>query len=69
MKIKPIARIEKRRDDDGWHEWDEINYYCPKCKKQLRGYGKETGCAECELFFDWGNKEPKIEITKRVKWE
>lgn len=69
MSIKPIAKIEEHRDDDGWHIWDEIDYYCPICKRHLKGYREEIGCVNCEVFFDWGNKKPEIEITKTIIWD
>ena len=67
-KIRPIAKIEKNRDADGWHEWDEIEYYCPKCNRHLRGYGIEVGCPDCQIFFDWGDKVPEIVTVKSVAW-
>lgn len=60
QKVKPIARIVDRRDGDGWHSWKGIDYYCPVCKKLLKGYGDPVGCVDCGIFFDWGNKEPKL---------
>lgn len=65
---RPIARITKQRDANGWHEWDEIDYYCPKCKKLLRGYAAEVGCADCGIFFNWGKRRPEIETTKLIVW-
>jgi len=69
MKIRPIARIEEHRDEDGWHVWDDIDYYCPACKRHLRGYNEENGCADCNIFFDWGKKKPKIVTTKSISWD
>lgn len=68
-KVKPLAKIERHRDDDGWHEWEQINYYCPKCKKHLKGYNEEVGCDDCQIFFDWGSKKPEIVTTKVINWD
>lgn len=35
-KIKPDARIVKKYDADGWHEWDAIVYYCLTCGRSIR---------------------------------
>lgn len=68
-KFKPVAKIVERRDEEGWRTWEEIAYYCPKCGKRLHGYASTIGCADCEIFFDWGNAEPKIQrITKIIGW-
>lgn len=69
MIVKPIAKIEKHRDDDGWHEWDEIDYYCPICERHLKGYHEENGCVNCEVFFDWGHIKPEIVTMKAIVWD
>ena len=66
MKIRPYAEIYTASDSDGWHEWDEIRYRCPKCNKIVRE--KEVGCADCEVFFDWSAKA-RIRVVKEIVWE
>jgi len=68
-KLKPIAEIYKVTDEDGWHAWDAIRFRCPKCGRILsNGYGYENGCPDCEIFFDWGTRKPKILIEKTIEW-
>lgn len=66
--MKPIAEIVRHTDADGWHKWDKIQFRCPKCRKILRGYKQQDGCKECQIFFDWGNREPEIVTTKTIRW-
>ena len=64
QKIQPNAEIEI--DTDGWHEWKEIKYSCPSCKRRIKM--DVVGCAECGIFFDW-SKHASIETTYNVIWK
>lgn len=66
LKIRPYAEIYTARDDDGWHEWDEIRYRCPMCNKIIRE--REVACADCEIFFDW-SKTAHIKVIKEICWQ
>jgi hypothetical protein len=65
-KIRPYAEMYKNRDEDGWHEWDDIRYECPSCHKIIEE--GDIGCTDCEVFFDW-SKKAKIQTVKKIVWE
>lgn len=65
-KVKPDMRIVKRHDEDGWNEWQEIEYSCPLCHRVLRGWYTAVGCEDCGVFFDWGEKEPQILVINKI---
>lgn len=65
-KIRPLAEIYTRRDEDGWHEWEDIRYKCPKCYKTISE--EDIGCTNCEIFFDW-SKKASIRTVKEIVWE
>ena len=70
QKYKPIAEIYVAIDEDGFHTWEAIRYRCPVCGRILYNeYGSENGCPDCEIFFDWGTREPKIKIEKHIDWQ
>ena len=66
MKIRPDAEIYRASDSDGWHEWDEIRYRCPKCNRIIQK--QEVACVDCEVFFDW-SKTASIKVIKEIYWE
>ena len=68
VKLRPLAEIETKYNEDGWQSWDEIVYRCPKCRRKLRGWNSEVGCVNCGIFYGWGKREPKIVITKTIEW-
>ena len=36
--------------------------------KKINYYKAETACDNCGTFYDWGNQEPKIVVTRIVEW-
>ena len=68
MTFRPIAKIVQKSDEDGWHCSNVIEYRCPICYKILKGYKKQDGCIDCNIFFNWGDHEPKIVVTKNISW-
>ena len=68
-KIKPETRVEHKYNEDGWKDWYEIEYYCPTCGRNIRGYKSDNACDECGTFYDWGKCEPEIAEIRTVKWE
>ena len=46
-----------------------IAYYCPKCRRKLPGYAMMNACDQCGTFFDWGKREPVIEVARSVRWD
>lgn len=68
-KIRPLAWVEWSGGNDGRDGRYYIEYHCPKCGKRIWYYGRENACDQCGTFYDWGKREPTIEITRSVKWE
>lgn len=65
-KIRALATIKHRWNDDGREEWYEIDYECPNCRKHL-SVG-DIACDVCGIFFDW-SKRAKIVVERRIVWE
>ena len=65
LKVKPIAHIDYAYVNDN----DHIFYSCPKCGTIVYDYKGKDVCYTCGTFFDWGDKEPHIETTRKVVWE
>ncbi len=68
-KIRPKTRIEHKYNEDGWKDWYEIEYYCPTCSRNIRGYKSDNACDECGTFYDWGKFKPEIVEIRTVRWE
>ena len=68
-KIRPVAIVEYSYGNDGRDAHHYIAYYCPTCGRTIPWYEYATACDQCGTFYDWGEKEPRIEITRSVKWE
>ena len=68
-KIRPNTRIMYSNGNDGRDGDYHIAYSCPKCGKKINFYKSETACDNCGTFYDWGNEEPKIVITRDIKWQ
>ena len=68
-KVKPTASIEYSYGNDGRDAHHYIAYRCPTCGISIPWYKYATACDKCGTFYDWGKKEPTIEITRSVKWE
>lgn len=69
IKKRPTARIEWSNGNDGWDGRYYIAYYCPECGRRIQHYAKDNACDRCGTFYDWGKREPVIEITRSVKWD
>ena len=67
-KIRPYTSVEHSEGIDGKDAYYYIEYRCPKCKNIIFGYRSSTACSSCGTFYDWGEKEPSIVITRVVKW-
>lgn len=67
-KIRPSASIEWSDGNDGRDGRYYIEYRCPKCNRRIRWYESDTACDQCGTFYDWGRREPRIEITRSVQW-
>ena len=68
-KIRPSAKIVKKYDEDGWHSWYAIEYFCPTCGEYIgQRYKSYNACDRCGTFYDWGAREPRIETTRAVVW-
>ena len=67
-KIRPRAEIKDCTNEDGFRTWKEIWYYCPKCGRLIGGYRDGVACNECGIFYDWGEKKPKLVATYNIEW-
>lgn len=67
-KIKPNTKIIKKYNEDGYDSWYAIDYHCPVCGRHIASYKSDNAYDVCGTFYDWGKKEPKIEITRSVVW-
>lgn len=68
-KIRPYAEVDWNNGNDGRDGHYYIVYHCPTCHRKIRsGYRAETACDECGTFYDWGEKEPRIKVTRTVDW-
>ena len=67
-KIRPIANVEYTEGIDGRDAHYYIEYKCPKCGRVIWGYKSKTACDQCGTFYDWGKREPSIEIKRSVRW-
>lgn len=67
-KIRPNTSIEWSDGNGltGGHHY--IEYRCPKFNRIIRWYKSDTACDKCGTFYDWGSRQPRIEITLAVKW-
>ena len=68
-KIRPLAELAKRSDEDGWSSWWGIDYFCPVCHRKIRDYKSDVACDQCGTFYDWGSKKPKILTKREIVWE
>ena len=67
-KKRPKAEVYLNYGNDGRDAHYDIEYRCPKCNKKINYYKAETACDNCGTFYDWGNQEPKIVVTRTVEW-
>jgi hypothetical protein len=67
-KIRPNAEVAWTEGNDGRDAHYYIEYRCPKCNRRIGYYMSSTACDKCGTFYDWGNREPRIEITRHVEW-
>ena len=68
-KKRPRAEPYFSHGIDGWDSHWTIKFTCPTCGRWIfRGYKSETACDQCGTFYDWGDREPRIEITRTVDW-
>lgn len=67
-KIRPNASVELDYGNDGRDGRYYIEYRCPKCNRIIRWYESDMACDKCGTFYDWGSRQPSIEITRTVKW-
>lgn len=68
-KKRPNAKIDFDFGNDGRDSKYYIQYTCPTCGRIIwYGYRSETACDQCGTFYDWGEKEPSIEITRTIDW-
>lgn len=67
-KIRPDTSIKWSDGNDGRDGRYYIEYRCPTCSRRIGYYMSETACGECGTFYDWGSREPRIEITRHVEW-
>ena len=64
-KIRPTASIKYDYIYSDYH----IEYSCPTCGRRIGDwYGHTTACDKCGTFYDWGQHEPKIKITRSIEW-
>lgn len=68
-KIRPKASIQWSYGDDGRDGRYYIEYRCPVCSRRINSYRSDNACDQCGTFYDWGKREPTIEITRSVKWD
>ena len=68
-KIRPTTSVEWSDGNDGYDGRYYIAYYCPKCRRKLPGYAMMNACDQCGTFFDWGEREPVIEVARSVRWD
>ena len=69
VKRRPNARVKLDYGCDGRDMRYYIEYRCPVCNNWIMGYKQENSCDKCGAYFDWGNREPKIVVTRSVEWE
>ena len=69
IKIRPNMGIKYSYGTDGRDDCYYIEYTCPCCGRIISGYKKENACNKCGTFYDWGDREPKIVLTRSVEWE
>lgn len=67
-KIRPNAEVRLNNGVDGRDESYYVHYSCPTCGRSIWGYRSETACDRCGTFFDWGNHEAKIKVSRAVEW-
>lgn len=68
-KIRPNAKIAVDYGCDGRDIRYYIEYRCPCCDQWISGYKKENACERCGTFYNWGNREPRIVVSRSVEWE
>ena len=68
-KIRPKASVQWSDGNDGRDGRYYIEYRCPVCGRRIFYYGRDNACDQCGTFYDWGKREPVIEITRSVKWD
>ena len=66
-KKRPTTSIKYDFGCDGRDGCYYIEYSCPTCGRTIFGYKSSTACDRCGTFYDWGQREPKIEIIRSVK--
>lgn len=69
QKYRPNATIKWSDGNDGRDGRYYIAFSCPKCGRYISGYESATACDQCGTFYDWGKREPRIEITRSVAWD
>lgn len=68
-KKRPSATIRYDYGCDGRDGRYYIEYSCPTCGRLIgSSYKISNACDRCGTFYDWGQCEPRIEITRSVKW-
>lgn len=67
-KIRPKAEVRLDFGIDGRDQHYYIQYSCPVCGQNIWGYRSKTACDRCGTFYDWGNREPKIVVSRSVEW-
>lgn len=65
-KVRPDAKVIYDYGCDGRDGHYDIDYSCPKCKKNI--LKKDIACQECGTFFDW-SKKATIKIIPIIEWE
>lgn len=67
-KIRPTAEVRLDFGMDGRDQHYYIHYSCPVCGQNIWGYRSKTACDRCGTFYDWGNREPRIVVSRSVEW-
>lgn len=65
---RPNAEVRFNQGIDGRDTYYHIVYSCPRCGRIIRGYQSDVACDVCGTFYDWGNREPKIKVSRTVEW-
>lgn len=67
-KIRPKAEIKYNFGTDGRDDSYYIAFSCPTCGRRIGDYKGANACDECGTFYDWGDRKPKIVVTRSVEW-
>ena len=67
-KTRPNAEVRLNQGVDGRDTYYHIVYSCPRCGRIIRGYRSDVACDVCATFYDWGDREPKIKVSRTVEW-